>query len=280
VLDYDFPPDIPTVEADVTQLRQVIMNLVINASEAIGENRGTITVSTRTVEVNDVEAAGMGLPEDAVLGTYVSLSVTDDGCGMDEEVRAKLFDPFFTTKFTGRGLGLAAVQGIIRGHRGAIKVDTKPGEGTTFQVLFPASGRAVLPPIKRAASVRQPRRTGTVLIVDDEDLVLSVAQKGLQGAGFTVMTVRDGKAALDLFRKEKDRIDVVLLDLTMPKLGGAEVFEEMRRIHPDVRVIVTSGYNEQDVTSQISGRGFAGFIQKPYGHQALVDKVCGAIRKR
>lgn len=277
-LMHDFSPGLPAVDADATQLRQVIMNLVINASEAMGDKQGTITVSTGVVEVDDAKSAELRLQEGLPLGTYVYLNVTDDGCGMDDLTKAKLFDPFFTTKFTGRGLGLAAVQGIIRGHRGAINVDSKPDCGTTFQVLFPASERQVKPAAEPEPSSHLPIRTGTVLVVDDEDLALSVAQKGLERAGFSVLAVRDGREALEVFHAKKEQIDVVLLDLTMPYLSGAEVFQEMRRIQADVRVVVTSGYNEQEATSRISGTGFAGFIQKPYTPQALVAKVSGAIR--
>ncbi len=276
-LHYDFSPGLPAVDADATQLRQVIMNLVINASEAIGDIPGKITVSTGVCGVDDARSAEMHLSEGSALGTCVYLKVTDDGCGMDDQTRAKLFDPFFTTKFTGRGLGLAAVQGIVRGHRGVIQVESEPGCGTTFQVLFPACDQPVTPVRKQEHSPRTPGRTGTVLVVDDEDLSLSVAQKALERAGFCVLTVRDGREALEVFRTRKEEINVVLLDLTMPHLSGAEVFEEIRRMRTDARVIVTSGYNEKEATSRFSGTAFAGFIQKPYTPQALVAKVSEVI---
>ncbi|MGD2111509.1 MAG: PAS domain S-box protein [Phycisphaerae bacterium] len=271
-LRYRFAPGVPAVEADVTQLRQVVMNLVINAAEAIGNNRGTITVSTGIVDMDEAGAAS-GSPA----GQYAYLSVADDGCGMDGETEAKLFEPFFTTKFTGRGLGLAAVQGIVRGHRGGIHVDSDLGTGTTFRVSLPAcAGERATPTTERGAAP-PPRGTGTVLVVDDEVLALSVAQKGLESCGYTVLRARDGREALDVFRAKHDAIDLVLLDLTMPHLSGAEVFEEMRRMTDDLRVIVTSGYDEQDATSRISGQGYVGFIQKPYPPRKLVELVASIL---
>ena len=264
VMRFNFAPHLPPVEADVTQLRQVIMNLIVNASEAIGDKSGVIAISTGAMECDRAYLSETWLDEAQPTGLYVYLEVADTGCGMDKATLSKIFDPFFTTKFTGRGLGLAAVLGIVRGHKGAIKVYSEPGRGTTFKILLPASRR----PAKRLRSETSPapswKGSGTVLLVDDEETIRALGKQMLERLGFSVLLAADGREGLQVFSERRDEIHCVLLDLTMPHMDGEEAFREMRRLRHDVRVILSSGYNEQEVSQRFVGKGLAGFIQKPY----------------
>ncbi len=269
-------PNLPAIETDGPQLRQIIMNLIINASEAIGDQNGVINISTGVMECDQDYLSASYLDDHLPAGTYVYIEVTDTGCGMTEDVRVKIFDPFYTTKFTGRGLGLAAVLGIVRGHRGAIKVYSEPGKGTMFKVLFPASK---LPAKTTGNAVDQTASwhgSGTVLVVDDEDSVRRLAGSMLQRMGFSVLYASDGLEGVETFRKESGNIRLVLLDMTMPRMNGEEAFREMRHHRNDMKAILSSGYNEQTATNHFTGKGLAGFIQKPYSYenlQAIVRKV-------
>ncbi|MGD8454257.1 MAG: response regulator [Phycisphaerae bacterium] len=263
--------------AHATQLRQLVMNLVMNAAEAIGDTGGSVTVRIGVIDADSALLAEMPHEEDVPEGLYVFVEVADTGCGMDTETQAKMFDPFFTTKFTGRGLGLAAAQGIVRGHRGAFQVRNVPGQGTCFRVLFPASKQPLVRLIAEEPTSAMPYRTGTVLVVDDEDLVRLVAQQILERAGFDVLTADGGRAALDTFREHHEQIDAVLLDLTMPDLGGEEVHREMRGIRPAVSVVVLSGYNEEHVMERFAGIGPVEFLAKPYKDADLIAKVGAAV---
>lgn len=276
-ITFNLAKNLPQMEADATQIRQVVMNLIINASDAIGENQGIIKVSTGIMEcdrafLNDADI-GKELPE----GTYVYMEVSDNGCGMDNETKARIFDPFFTTKFTGRGLGLAAVLGIVRGHKGALKVYSKAGEGTTFKVLFPKSDRYIEPKPAEEKKVEGWEGRGTILLVDDEEEVASVTRMMLEGIGFSVLTAKDGLEGVEMFRNHADDIDAVLMDMTMPNMNGEEAFREMKKIRSGVKVILTSGYNEEEISGRFYGAGFAGFLQKPYGFADLSNKVKGII---
>jgi PAS domain S-box-containing protein len=265
--------NLPAIEGDAAQIQQVVMNLIINASEALGGNIGDIVVSTGVIDADRAYLSETFLDEHQPEGRYVYLEVTDTGCGMDKETRSRIFDPFFTTKFTGRGLGLAAVLGIVRGHGGAIKLYSEPGQGTAFKVLFPSSEQAVSAFEKSSDGAATWRGTGTILIVDDEEGVRLVARKTLEMAGFTVITAEGGRAGVQMFRTHVDEIRAVLLDMTMPDMSGEEVFRAIRTIRPGVRVILSSGYNEQETVSQFQGKGLAGFIQKPYQPMKLIEKV-------
>ena len=268
---------LPAIEVDRDQLRQVIMSLLSNAAEAIGDRPGHIAISTGLQECDPANVTQAWPHDPPPAGTYVYFEVTDTGCGMDQATLRRIFDPFFTTKFVGRGLGLAAVLGIVRGHRGVIQVHSTPGQGTTFRVLFPRSER--VPAFQPAEPALQAatRPTGTVLIVDDEPEVLEAASLSLDRFGFKVLTARDGREAVELFRARRGEIDIVLLDLTMPHVSGAEVYRELRRTSADVRVILSSGYSEQEAFASIGGGRPVGFIQKPYRASALAQKLRDAL---
>jgi len=270
VLKYNLSPNLPMVEADISQIRQVLINLVINAAEAIGERSGIISISTGAMECDTSYLANTFVYEQHLPnGVYCYIEVADTGCGITDEIKARLFDPFFTTKFTGRGLGMSAVLGIVRSHRGAIKVYTESGRGTTIKVLFPALQANAVPP---ANSYAEPCFAGkTLLLVDDEETVRTVGRQMLERMGFVVVTATDGRGAMDLFRDQRKPIDCVIMDLTMPHMDGEEAFREMRRFKSDVPVVLSSGYHEQEVTQRFTGKGLAGFIQKPYTMASLRD---------
>lgn len=266
------------VEADVTQLRQVIMNLVTNAAEAIGDHEGLVTVTGRVKEVDRQYLSGAYLGSEVEPGRYVSLTITDSGCGVDAQTLARLFDPFYTTKTHGRGLGLAAVLGIVRGHHGAIRIDSTPGRGTRFEVLLPASSGGAPSSSHGASHAAEElwRGHGTVLVVDDEETVRTMASSMLERLGFSVLTASDGIEALDIFRHKQDQIVLVLLDLTMPHLDGADTYEGLRRISQDVDIILTSGYSEHEVSKRFAGKNVAGFLHKPYDLAQLREALNGA----
>jgi len=279
VLKYRLAENLPPIEADPTQLRQIVMNLVINASEAIGEKSGIITITTGAQECSRDYLAASYLDEEQPEGLYSYLEVADTGCGMDREVLAKLFDPFFTTKFTGRGLGMAAVLGIVRGHKGCIKVYSEAGQGTTIKILFPISAK-VQETIAAETVAAATHHPATILLVDDDETVRAVGKDMLTRLGHTVFTAVDGRDCLDVFAKGKAAIDVIILDLTMPKLTGEEAFRELRQLDPAVRVIISSGYNEEEIRHRFAGKGLAGFIQKPYTLAALTDILAKALNHK
>jgi len=269
VLKYNLAHNLPAVESDVTQVRQVLMNLITNASEAIGDRSGIISISTGARRCDRACLAGAYIAESLTEGPFVYVEVADTGCGMTPEVKSSIFDPFFTTKFTGRGLGMAAVLGIVRGHKGAIRVDSAPGKGTTITVLFPASER----PAARSTGERETngewKGSGTILVVDDDETVRLVTEAMLDMMGFAVILAGDGHAAIETFRRRHSEIACVLLDLTMPHMDGEEAYRELRRIDENVRIVMSSGYNQQEVTQRFAGEGLAGFIQKPFQFDAL-----------
>jgi PAS domain S-box-containing protein len=276
VLRFTLHKPLPLVEADATQMHQIIMNLVINASEAIGDRSGFIDVTTGCMECSRDCLQNVWLDENLAEGRYIYLEISDNGCGMDTDTLTRLFDPFFTTKFTGRGLGMAAVLGIVRGHKGTIKVYSVPGKGTSFKILLPASDKPA-EPISSEVPVTLWHGSGNVLLVDDEESVRSIGAEMLGELGYTVITANDGQEALDIFRQTPD-IAFVILDLTMPHLDGEQCFRELRRLKPDVKVIMSSGFNEQEVTQKFAGKGLAGFIQKPYRFAVLSEAITSIFR--
>jgi PAS domain S-box-containing protein len=270
----DLPDELPSIEGDRVQMQQIAMNLITNASEALGDNTGSITVRTGVDDLGGEPLEGSCLKENLEAGRYVFLEVSDTGAGMDEETMRRAFDPFFTTKFTGRGLGLAAVLGIVRGHKGVIQLKSEPGRGTTFKVYFPISLKEAPGKVKTVEPPGQRTGRGKVLVIDDEPGVRAVAAHALGKCGFSVILAKDGEEGLALFREQPEAIGLVLLDLTMPKMSGDEVLEELRRIRPAVNVIVSSGYDEQDDNNRFAGEGFAGFLLKPYQPLQLIAKAC------
>lgn len=277
VLKYELLPNLPSIVADAAQMSQMIMNLVINASEAIGSHSGVILVSMGVVNCDRAYLADTYLDEDLPEGLYVSLCVSDNGAGMSAATRARIFEPFFTTKFTGRGLGLAALLGIVRSHKGAIKVESELGTGTTFRLLFPAAG-----PVPNGTAAPEPsaaewRGKGTVLLIDDEESVRGLAHQMLERMGFVVQEAANGREAVNFFRANAAQICLILLDLTMPHMDGRATFRELRRIRTDLPVILMSGHSEQTAASRFSGRGLAGFIQKPFRFEQLRTVVSQAF---
>lgn len=272
ILNLNLRESLPALRGDPSQIRQIVMNLVINASEALGEHAGAITLSTGLMDGSPERLAAAYLDEQLAEGPYVWLEVADTGCGMDPETQRRIFEPFFTTKFTGRGLGLSAVLGIVRGHQGALKVHSEPGKGTTFKVLFPAApqDKPTLPRQGETQSVAW-KGAGTILLVDDEESVRTMGNRMLERNGFRVLTAADGREALEIYRARRDEIALVLLDLTMPDLDGEETFHELRRIDPNVRVVMSSGYTESEIIPRFAGQPLAGFLQKPYSTAALMD---------
>jgi len=270
VMRLDLSQQLPDIEADAAQMQQIIMNLVINASEAIENKSGIITIHTGAVEVDDAYLQSIILKDQIQPGRFVTMEVSDTGCGMDEATQKRIFDPFFTTKFTGRGLGMSAILGIVRGHQGAIKVYSEQGQGTTFKVLFPCAALDGNRHEDRETSpVEVTEGHGMVLIVDDEETIRVTAAAMLEDIGFTTLAAADGVEGVAMVKQHHAEISAVLLDMTMPKMGGEDAFREMRKIDPKVRVVLSSGYNEQDATSHFAGKGLAGFIQKPYAPQLL-----------
>ncbi len=273
--------DLPAVEGDSAQLQQLVMNLILNAVEATGERPGVVRVVTSARTIGPGDRLSHFRPDPPVPGKYVMIQVSDDGCGMSEVVKSQIFDPFFTTKFTGRGLGLAAALGIARGHKGAIAVESAEGSGSTFTVLLPPLGAEaaqstrdeVAPEAAQAAS-------GGILIIDDEDVVRRAARATLEHFGFTVFEASDGHDGADLVSRLHDRISVVLLDLTMPRMDGHEVWRYIRRIRPDMHIVISSGFEQSDAMKQFVEEPGLHFIQKPYTASALARVVQSVLDRR
>ena len=276
-LEADLDPSGPRLEGDGTQIQQVVLNLLTNAADAIGQRTGAIRVSTTAVALKGDEPMRFppgGLPP----GDYVELRVSDTGEGMAPEVQARIFDPFFTTKATGRGLGLSALLGIIRGHRGGIQLDSAPGAGTVFRIFFPrsAAGGAEAP---SAAPSDAQALSGTLLLADDEPGVLEAGRALLEALGFTVLAAEDGESAIAAFLDHQDEIRLVILDQTMPRLSGTDAFRAIRRLRPGLPVILSSGFSEEEVGDTLRAEGLEGFLQKPYrlaDLERVVRKVLGA----
>jgi signal transduction histidine kinase/CheY-like chemotaxis protein len=263
------------VLADASQLRQVLMNLITNAAEAIGNAEGEVVVSTHALTLTDEQIADRNFPSQVTPGEYAAVTVKDNGCGMDAETRQRIFDPFFSTKDDGRGLGLAAVKGIVEAHGWVLEVESKPQHGTTFTLMLPRTD--VVHVATPKSSQEKVPEVVCVLVVDDEPGVLKVVTRILSSAGIDVLEASDGEEAIETYRMYSDEIDCVLLDLNMPKLDGEEVFRELQSIRQDVRVLLTSGFTEQEVLDRFRGGGLRGALQKPFGTEELLDKVLDAI---
>ena len=279
-IDVRLTDNLPEVEADATQLRQVLMNLVTNAADAIGAASGRIEITTGRMVATREYLAYSCIGQDPTPGEYVFAEIADTGCGMDEKTLARIFDPFFTTKATGRGLGLASVLGIVRSHRGAIAVESTPGVGSRLRLLLPpvVTGSANR---QTAGSLQKAQASiGTVLVVDDDDGVRTVATLSLERAGFRVLSVRDGEECMAMMRKSGPEFDAVLLDMTMPKLSGAQTCRLIAQMRPELPIVLTSGYTEPDTEGRFDMRDVAGFLQKPFTPANLVRMVQDAVRRR
>ncbi|MCH8891212.1 MAG: response regulator, partial [Myxococcales bacterium] len=277
VVERDLDENLPRIPGDITQLRQVIINLITNASEAIGDEDGVIRITTSLQRCDRRYLDSISIHEKLSEGDYVCLEVSDTGCGIDEATRERLFEPFFTTKFAGRGLGLASVLGILRAHRGAVALQSEPGQGTRFRVLLPAMTGLAMAPTEEVAAPGAPAG-GRILLVDDEEAVLKVAKLMLEAGGFTVLTASNGRDAIEAFRRTAEDIVCVILDLTMPELDGQETLERLRRVRRDVRVILSSGFTEEAIAPRFAGDGPAGFLKKPYDSAQLMDKVAEVLK--
>jgi PAS domain S-box-containing protein len=272
-LETDLAEELPAIECDPSQLRQVLMNLVINASEALDDKTGSILVRTGVEQVDGAPLPDASFATDMPPGDYVFLEVSDNGCGMDRETLSKIFDPFFTTKFVGRGLGLAAVSGIVRAHRAALRITSEPGRGSLFRILFRACSAPAEPlPAPHAAPARW-RGSGTVLVADDEPAVRDVTCQMLKGLGFDVLPAADGEGAIAAFREHLDEIAAVVLDLTMPRRSGEDTLREIRRLRPEVPVLLVSGFNEHEAMSRFCGQAASDFLAKPFKIEELQEKM-------
>jgi PAS domain S-box-containing protein len=274
---------LPPVQADATQLLQVVMNLISNSSEAIDGAGGSITLATGVAEFDQISLNASKLEEKLPAGRYVWAEVRDTGCGMDETTQYKIFDPFFSTKFTGRGLGMSAALGIMRAHQGAIMLESTLGAGTSIRLLFPVAADPQQPCQTLPEGVPDaPAAAGerdTILIVDDEEMIRTLSVAMLEAFGYETLVATDGEKALEIFRSEGSRISLVLLDQSMPTMDGLEVFKQMRRIRPEVKVLLASGFSEQEVSARYRGLGLNGFIQKPFNTKHLSDEVLRILQQ-
>jgi PAS domain S-box-containing protein len=284
ILEFRPADRIPLITGDSSQIRQIVMNLVINASESYGDGDGIILLTTGESVCDadfisgTVHSSWKSMDSPPAPGDYVFLEVTDTGCGMSDEVLRRLFDPFFSTKFAGRGLGMAVLLGIVRSHGGMISVSSEPGSGSAVRVLFPVSEIPRCSETASVAPVSTLRAVGTILVVDDEETVRSIVKSMLERAGYHVLLASDGAEALEIFSRRREEISCVVLDLTMPRMSGEECLRFLREVDPEVRVLISSGYEQVYVTGRFTGREMTGFIQKPYRYADLVAAVSGVIR--
>jgi CheY-like chemotaxis protein len=280
-LKLDLAPNLPPIDADPAQVQQVVMNLVINGAEAIGENTtGKVEIRTSLVEINAGEAPEFFGPGQSAAGAYVQLEVRDTGSGMDEATKARIFDPFFTTKFIGRGLGLAAVQGIVKGHGGAIRVYSTPGHGTTFLVQLPVSRRNTIAVLPKRPDVPSIPAGSVALVIDDEEAVRALATNVLSRAGMRVLVEADGKSGVELFQQYNRIVSAVILDLTMPVMTGEVALPLIKQINPHVPVILSTGFDGREAERRFPGLKPQGFLQKPYTNERLVEAVAATLKRR
>ena len=268
---YSFDKEVPCLLGDASQVRQVALNLITNASESIGETGGEIMLRVQTTQYDSAGLAEMEFSEALEPGPYVVLTVSDTGCGMDGSIRTKIFEPFYTTKFAGRGLGLAAVVGIVRGHGGALRIESEIGHGSSVSVIFPAVDRAAASEIDLSENESRPfRGARKVLLVEDEEAARELARIVLERAGIDVVEAADGVEALAIFRLKPEEFDCVLLDLTMPHMDGVETYARLQKVRPDIPVILCSGYPESAAVARFADLGLSGFLKKPYEPEELV----------
>ena len=266
--------DLLAVEADQGQIQQVLLNLFVNAADAMPTG-GKLELKTSNASHHDIKSKEY----QTVPGAYLHLTVSDTGIGMEEKVRQRIFDPFFSTKETGKGtgLGLASVYGIIKNHGGYIEVQSQKGQGSQFNIFLPASAKQVLTIAESAPEII--KGSGTILMVDDEEMVLDVGTRVLKKLGYTVLESNSGRHAVELYQKLRDKIDLVVLDIVMPDMGGAEVYDRLKEINPDVKVLLSSGYSIDDQAREMMDHGCDDFIQKPFSLKAMSEKIAGILKK-
>ena len=274
-IQYNFQPGLWAVETDQNQIEQVLLNLFVNAWQAMPEG-GELSIQTQNVMLDESYTNLQNLKP----GRYVKISVTDNGVGMDEITRQRVFDPFFTTKEIGRGtgLGLASAYGIVKNHGGIITVYSEKGHGSTFNIYLPASEKHASEEKKTSEKIST--GTGNILLVDDEDMILEVNKSMLEALGYKVLDVNSGEKAVKIYQKEKNNIDIVILDMIMPEMSGGKTFDRLKEINPDIKVILSSGYSLSGQAQEILDRGCSGFIQKPFNLNGLSRKIKEIMEKR
>lgn len=263
-LRLDLADNLPLIGGDLGQIHQMVMNLIVNASEAIGSESGIITLATGRAECPCPKAASCLVGESRRPNNHVYLEVRDTGCGMSNEIQGRLFDPYFSTKVRGRGQGLTTVLGSVRSHQGSLCVQSVPGQGTAVRACLPVAHLTEAPLVKEGSTPRKASSPGSILIVDDEEYLRLLCSRMLQRLGYSVILAQDGPHALEIYCERRGLIDGVILDLEMPVMDGIEVLEKLLDFDPAARVIMTSGYHEREIAARFSGRGISGFIQKPY----------------
>jgi len=273
---YALDDNLPLIEVDASQIQQVILNLITNANEAIGDQSGDIVFNTGLIQATRIDLAATRTNEKLAAGEYIYIKVVDSGCGMDAKTVEKMFDPFFTTKFTGRGLGMSSMMGIVRAHHGGIMVHSQPGKGTTFRILLPVNKNTC----KQASAnntihlaATDQRVSGNILVVDDEAQIRELSCAILADIGLNVMQACDGVEAVEIYQQHQTEISAVLLDMTMPNMDGKTCLTKLKAINPDVKVLLSSGYSEQEISEIFSDQAPAGFIQKPYIPETLQQHI-------
>jgi signal transduction histidine kinase/ActR/RegA family two-component response regulator len=269
----DLNHDIPMIIGDSSQIQQVIMNLIINAGEAIGDNQGTIAVNLKKTVIDDSTTPETDYFGSRILpGSYACLEVSDSGCGMSDETKQRLFEPFYTTKFTGRGLGMSAILGIVKAHNGTLQLASTPDVGTTFKVYIPLNSVQeqfedvmLIDTIETAISAKS-----TILLVEDDDMLRTMESALLETLGFSTITAANGREALELYKARINEIDLIMLDLVMPEMGGVEAYHELRKIDLEVPIIICSGYGVESVADIIETDVRASFLHKPYNTGELL----------
>jgi CheY-like chemotaxis protein len=266
------------VEGDVTQIRQIVMNLITNAGDSIGNNKGTITISTYSLDFDEAAKKEMSLSDSIPPGQYACIQVKDDGSGMDEVTQQKIFDPFFTTKQSGRGLGLSAVLGIVKGHGGSISIASEPGIGTSIKILLPVSSTSPLSPGIQTQADNWSGE-GKVLFADDEPEIRELAKAFLSKFGFQVIEACDGLEAIELFHQHKAELRIAILDVMMPGKTGLEVYDVISATSPEMPVIISTGYNENETIQRVANQEKTAFLKKPYAAKTLQDLVSKMLNK-
>ena len=272
-LEFRLSDGLPAIMADPQNIQQVVMNLILNASDALEEGKGKIEVCTGKLKAERPYLDSMHLGKDLAEGEYLFIEVSDTGCGMDEETKGRVFDPFYTTKFTGRGLGLSAVFGIVKGHGGAIGLKSGKGRGTTFRVLLPLPEEPLQAGVEKQESKDIWAGGGTILVVDDDESVRMLTRKVLETAGYKVLTAADGRHGIEVFSQNGESISLVLIDLIMPKMRGDEAAKKMRKLKNGIKILFLSGYSDLQTTDMTDESGKVAIMMKPYKVTKLLAKV-------